>query len=171
MLAERHKRNKKSFNPVNLLDLSECSYCGKHIARVRVTKDEDSSWRTTVRPCVTCALSTAQRFLDLTLKIVYKTFTVPEVSSSIVASTCVRWCSPRCTASVLESASVTPHGVGGRQQTDKKTNKSISGQPQLSAAETWTGGSSGVLAEGVTAQQLVSRANLLSDDSAFTVCA
>lgn len=167
MLAERHKRNKKSFNPVNLLDLSV-----ENTSRVCVSlKDEDSSWRTTVRPCVTCALSTAQRFLDLTLKIVYKTFTVPEVSSSIVASTCVRWCSPRCTASVLESPSVTPHGVGGRQQTDKKTNKSISGQPQLSAAETWTGGSSGVLAERVTAQQLVSRANLLSDDSAFTVCA
>lgn len=41
---------------------------------------------------------------------------------------------PLCTASVSESASVTQRGVGGRQQTDK--NKSISGQPQLSAAET-----------------------------------
>lgn len=127
--------------------------CACHLKMKTHLKDD--FWRTKVRPwpCVTCALSTAQRFLDLTLKIVYKTFTVPEVSSSIVASTCVRWCSPRCTASVLESASVTQHGVGGRQQTDKKTNKSISGQPQLSAAETWTGGSSGVLAERVTAQR------------------
>lgn len=45
MLAERHKKSMKRFNPVNL-DLSECSYCGKHILRVRVSlKDKDSSKR------------------------------------------------------------------------------------------------------------------------------
>ena len=41
-----------------------------------------------------------------------------------MATTCVRRCSlyvnPLCTASVLESASVTQRGVGGRQQTDNK---------------------------------------------------
>lgn len=47
-------------------------------------------------------------------------------------------------ASVLESASVSLHAVGEGQQTGK--NKSISGKPQLSAAETWTGGYLGVLA-------------------------
>ena len=63
---------------------------------------------------------------------------------------------------MLERASVTRQGVGGRQQTDR--NKSISGKPQLSAAETRTGGSLRVLAVNAPRrrdpQQLVLLANL-----------
>lgn len=57
-------------------------------------------------------------------------------------------------ALVLESVSVMQRGVGGRQHTDRNT--SISGEPQLSSTETWTGGPARVLTVYVKAQRPLS---------------